>query len=706
MRVIDKRQKNIEKLRNLNLKAYYNKDNIDTQNLMNLGLNMYVKNYNFKHELYNIFNESQFDSKKILHPQQVEILNLLFEGNNVLLSAPTSFGKTFIALEFISRNKFKNIIFVVPTLALMNELSKKISDKFSSEYNIISNSFENILDKNIFIIVPERIDLNLLNNLNDIDIDFLVFDEIYKLKRIQKSNGNDKRIISLNKGYFDMVNKAKQILLLGPFIKDLIFSRTKLTNEITKYFSDFAPVYIETYYINDSKNKFVISELKRKNSKLIYFKSPGSILKFCNSQKINLTKSISNSLTNWCDKYISEQWLPSLMLKKGIGIHYGSIPTFMRKYIEYLYNNEMIINMFCTSTLLEGINTPTNELIIYDSEKLSSFQVNNLIGRVGRLDMFQKGKIFYFDKSLEEKILGEEKYETIEIVAEDDKIQYLEELLYLEKEADKITKEQKKILEQLSSYLRKYNLELNDLKNTDNFVVDEFLEFLRKVPELLKLLSVLNFDINSDDSKLKIKATNDRQNIIKLFMSIIKNNSYQVQQINEGKKLINLSVCVNKLLAKTPNNIYLKIKKEIDGNYERIGIKKINLFIDLLFDLSFKYIKYDLSKIVKYCNFIFTDEYVNTLSEKDKNLIKLLKEEILIRFEMFNSDNNKVIKILLDLGIPYSDANLIYKKYKINENDEYISTGKIYNYLKENKEEIKRMSNIDEVTVDLLDMII
>lgn len=706
MRVIDKRQKNIEKLRNLNLKAYYNKDNIDTQNLMNLGLNMYVKNYNFKHELYNIFNESQFDSKKILHPQQVEILNLLFEGNNVLLSAPTSFGKTFIALEFISRNKFKNIIFVVPTLALMNELSKKISDKFSSEYNIISNSFENILDKNIFIIVPERIDLNLLNNLNDIDIDFLVFDEIYKLKRIQKSNGNDKRIISLNKGYFDMVNKAKQILLLGPFIKDLIFSRTKLTNEITKYFSDFAPVYIETYYINDSKNKFVISELKRKNSKLIYFKSPGSILKFCNSQKINLTKSISNSLTNWCDKYISEQWLPSLMLKKGIGIHYGSIPTFMRKYIEYLYNNEMIINMFCTSTLLEGINTPTNELIIYDSEKLSSFQVNNLIGRVGRLDMFQKGKIFYFDKSLEEKILGEEKYETIEIVAEDDKIQYLEELLYLEKEADKITKEQKKILEQLSSYLRKYNLELNDLKNTDNFVVDEFLEFLRKVPELLKLLSVLNFDINSDDSKLKIKATNDRQNIIKLFMSIIKNNSYQVQQINEGKKLINLSVCVNKLLAKTPNNIYLKIKKEIDGNYERIGIKKINLFIDLLFDLSFKYIKYDLSKIVKYCNFIFTDEYVNTLSEKDKNLIKLLKEEILIRFEMFNSDNNKVIKILLDLGIPYYDANLIYKKYKINENDEYISTGKIYNYLKENKEEIKRMSNIDEVTVDLLDMII
>ena len=706
MRVIDKRQKNIEKLRNLNLKAYYNKDNIDTQNLMNLGLNMYVKNYNFKHELYNIFNESQFDSKKILHPQQVEILNLLFEGNNVLLSAPTSFGKTFIALEFISRNKFKNIIFVVPTLALMNELSKKISDKFSSEYNIISNSFENILDKNIFIIVPERIDLNLLNNLNDIDIDFLVFDEIYKLKRIQKSNGNDKRIISLNKGYFDMVNKAKQILLLGPFIKDLIFSRTKLTNEITKYFSDFAPVYIETYYINDSKNKFVISELKRKNSKLIYFKSPGSILKFCNSQKINLTKSISNSLTNWCDKYISEQWLPSLMLKKGIGIHYGSIPTFMRKYIEYLYNNEMIINMFCTSTLLEGINTPTNELIIYDSEKLSSFQVNNLIGRVGRLDMFQKGKIFYFDKSLEEKILGEEKYETIEIVAEYDKIQYLEELLYLEKEADKITKEQKKILEQLSSYLRKYNLELNDLKNTDNFVVDEFLEFLRKVPELLKLLSVLNFDINSDDSKLKIKATNDRQNIIKLFMSIIKNNSYQVQQINEGKKLINLSVCVNKLLAKTPNNIYLKIKKEIDGNYERIGIKKINLFIDLLFDLSFKYIKYDLSKIVKYCNFIFTDEYVNTLSEKDKNLIKLLKEEILIRFEMFNSDNNKVIKILLDLGIPYSDANLIYKKYKINENDEYISTGKIYNYLKENKEEIKRMSNIDEVTVDLLDMII
>lgn len=40
----------------------------------------------------------------------------------------------------------------------------------------------------------------------------------------------------------------------------------------------------------------------------------------------------------------------------------------MRKYVENLYNNKEIVNMFCTSTLLEGINTPTEQLIIYDSK--------------------------------------------------------------------------------------------------------------------------------------------------------------------------------------------------------------------------------------------------------------------------------------------------------------------------------------------------
>lgn len=709
MKIIDKREKNIEKLRNLNLQAFYENKNLNSQNLMNLGLNMYVKeSFNLKHELYNIFNESKYDKNKILHPQQVEVLNLLLNGDNVLLSAPTSFGKTFIALEYISRKDFDNIIFVVPTLALMNELSKKIQENFSKKYNVISNSFENLEQKNIFIIVPERINNELLDKIKTVNIDLLIFDEIYKLKRKEKAN-LDKRIIALNKGYFDMVNRANQVFLLGPFIKDLIFNRTHLITNITKYFSDFAPVYIKNIYKNLNKEKFVLSELKNNNSKLVYFKTPNSIFNFCNTNDIVISKSITNSLTKWCDKYISDKWIPSIMLKRGIGVHYGSIPAFMRQYIEFLYNSKVIKNMLCTSTLLEGINTPTNELIIYDSDKLSAFEVNNLIGRVGRLDTFQEGKIYYFDKNIEEYILGEGKYETIEIVAEDDNIQYIEELLYLQKEDNNLSKEQKKTLEILSNKLSIYNKNISDLKNTDGFVIKELIRFLDSIPELLKLLSILLNDKNSDDPKLKRKTTNDRNDIIKLFMKIIPCKSHYINMINSGlnnDRKVSASFCVNSLLAKNTTNVYSKINKLIDSTYERIGNQKINIFIDFLFYLSFSYIKYDLSKIVKYCNFIFDEKYINTIDNQNVKLITLLKTEILSRFEMFNSDNNKILRILVDIGIPYSDAIIINKIIKDKTNEENISTGKVYNFLKDNKENIKLNKNIDQITIDLLDMII
>ena len=108
----------------------------------------------------------------------------------------------------------------------------------------------------------------------------------------------------------------------------------------------------------------------------------------------------------------------------------------MRKYIENLYNSNDIYTILCTSTLLEGINTPTSELIVYDSNNLSAFKLNNLIGRVGRLNSFQKGLVYLFDKDLQKYLIGNDKYEEITIVAETNDITDLEEAVYLNKSID------------------------------------------------------------------------------------------------------------------------------------------------------------------------------------------------------------------------------------------------------------------------------
>ena len=711
MIIVDKREKKIEYLRNKNLEAFYsNAIELSPENLMNLGLNMYINNKKyFKREIYNIFNQSKFNEQKVLHPQQVEVLNFLLEGNNVLLSAPTSFGKTFIALEYMARATFSNIVFVVPTLALMNELSSKIRKKFGKEYNIITNSFEDFSEKNIFILVPERIDQTFLIEITKVSIDLLIFDEIYKLKRrnSESKKSLDKRLISLNKGYFDIVNKANQVILLGPFIKEIKFERTKLNDNIVKYYSDYAPVYIKTLFINDDRNDFIKLNINTNSSKLIYFDSPNSIYKFCSENELTSNISLNNSLTKWCDKYISTDWLPSKMLKKGIGIHHGNIPTFMRKYVENLYNNKEIVNMFCTSTLLEGINTPTEQLIIYDSKKLSAFQTNNLIGRVGRLDTFKQGLIYYFDKNLEQYIIGDDKYETIEIVAESNEIDDLEELLYLEKERKLLNEEQLQRLQILEKKLKRYNKTIEQLKKTDGFSMESLNLFLDNIENLFSLLEKLFKSMNSTNPKEKKNTTIIRCNIIELFMKIIPDKKSLLVQINkDSSHKIKSSVCVNSLLIFTPNNIYTKINKQIEKNKTRLSTEKLNMFVDYLFYLAFGYIKYELNKIVNYCNFIFDEEYINNLSESRMHLIKVLNDEILRRFEVFNSDDNKVIKILLDIGIPYNDAIKIEKYLKVQLDTDNISTGKIYDILEENKEILKTKTDLEAVTKDLLDIIV
>ena len=101
--------------------------NFNKEELEFYDLHMYDKNYNFRNLINKMIYASKINKDIILTKYQIEILDIL-ENHNIFLSAPTSFGKTFIMLEFIKRNinKLNNIVFIIPTIALMNELLKKI----------------------------------------------------------------------------------------------------------------------------------------------------------------------------------------------------------------------------------------------------------------------------------------------------------------------------------------------------------------------------------------------------------------------------------------------------------------------------------------------------------------------------------------------------------------------------------------------------
>ena len=700
---IERRDGDIEIMRENYLKCYYDEqNNLDDTSLQALGLNMYIKKQNIRLSLYNSFCRSLYDNNVVMHPQQIECLNYLLKGENLLISAPTSFGKTFVALEYISRKKCNNIVFVVPTLALMNELFSKIRKNFGDYYNIVQNGHENINDRNIIIIVPERADVELLSKISSVDL--LVFDEIYKLQRTnqrENSRNDDKRIISLNRGYFELVNRSKQVLLLGPFIKDIAFERTQLMENITKYITDYSPVYTKIIFMEE-KDEFVYDEIDNDNAKLIYFNDPHSIYEFCVKMLVNVElEDESNSLTNWCDKYITEKWLPSELLKKGIGIHHGKLPGFMRKYIENLYNSNDIYTILCTSTLLEGINTPTSELIVYDSNNLSAFKLNNLIGRVGRLNSFQKGLVYLFDKNLQKYLIGNDKYEEITIVAETNDITDLEEAVYLNKSIDDLDEDNLDLYNRLIEILARYGKTLEDLKNTDGFVIREFIQLFDNLDSIL--LKADKYIKAEEKEKYLIK--ND---IIESFVKIIKyTRQYMLVEINNNlpkKKRIKGVVCVSKLLNLKPESIYQRIQKEIKEHQADMDEATLNLFIDYLFDLAFSYIKYDLTRMVRYFDFIFSKEYLeNKNNLKDK--IAVIESIFLHRLRIYCCDNDLLLKILIDLDLPYRDAKEI-SKMLVELDKDNISTSIVMDMLEFKYDEILKSKKIDNVSKDLLKILL
>ena len=89
--------------------------------LFTLDLTVYSKDFTLDSLLYNTFAQSQLDDSVAMHPEQIQIINEIKSHDAIIVSAPTSFGKTFCVFEYIARTQPQNIVLIVPTLALVDE---------------------------------------------------------------------------------------------------------------------------------------------------------------------------------------------------------------------------------------------------------------------------------------------------------------------------------------------------------------------------------------------------------------------------------------------------------------------------------------------------------------------------------------------------------------------------------------------------------
>lgn len=355
--------------------------------------------------VYEAFKTETGDSEPIaLHREQSLLLKTLLEGSDLAVSAPTSFGKSFVIDAFIHLKKPKNILIIVPTIALTDETRRRLTRKFSGSYKIITTSNVELGESNIFIFPQERA-ITYKDVIQNLDI--LIIDEFYKA-----SQTHDKeRCSSLVNAMLDFGEKAKQRYYLAPNIKKI--QENQLTKGMKFLEIDFNTVFLnkhELYRGTGSKEEKLIQLLNGITGKtLIYAGTYSEIKKVSDLVKKLDLKSNESTYTKWlADNYHRSFDLVELS-KFRVGVHNGKLHRSLSQIQVKLFEEEPGINtIISTSSIIEGVNTSAKNIILWRNKignsNLKDFAYKNIIGRGGRMFKHFVGEIYLLEQPPEHEI--------------------------------------------------------------------------------------------------------------------------------------------------------------------------------------------------------------------------------------------------------------------------------------------------------------
>ncbi len=356
--------------------------------------------------IYDIFKVNVgAESPVTLHREQSLLLKKLLDGQNLAISAPTSFGKSFVIDAFIEIRKPANVMIIVPTIALTDETRRRLYRKFSREYKIITTADVEPSEKNIFIFPQERA-LNYLNKIDSIDI--MIVDEFYKASY----KFDKERSPSLVKAIIKLGDKAKQRYFLAPNITKL--EDNPFTKDMEFLHLDFNTVYLEKYELyrdinkdNQKKADVLLKILSSKKTKsLIYAGTYSNIDSISTILLANLPEQNNQLLqqfSEWLGKNYDYNWSLTNLVKRGVGIHNGRLHRSLSQIqVKLFEETEGIDSIISTSSIIEGVNTSAENVVIWmnknGSSGLNDFTYRNIMGRGGRMFKHFIGRIYILDK--------------------------------------------------------------------------------------------------------------------------------------------------------------------------------------------------------------------------------------------------------------------------------------------------------------------
>lgn len=359
-------------------------------------------------------------------------------------SGPTSMGKSFVVQTFIQQQiengSTDNFAILVPTKALINEVRSNmigaLQDKLKAlNYRVVTASGDLVLQQNhhfIFIMTPERL-LHMMIERENINIDFLFIDEAHKISaRGGRSSYYFKVLTQLEK-----IRELPTVIFASPNVPNPDVYMNIIPNikkeQMKKLISKYAPVcqfkyFLNVpersgYYYNDYSKQLercytlpeeqelcdIVSTVGQDKQNVVYCSSRKSVLeqavKYAKNIQLKDDESLKILAAEIRREVHDDCYLADLILK-GVAYHVGYLPANIRLRIEKSFEKGELRTIFCTSTLVEGVNLPADNLFITSyrngQSNMNEIDFRNLIGRVGRIkyNLYGNVVLLRLDESL------------------------------------------------------------------------------------------------------------------------------------------------------------------------------------------------------------------------------------------------------------------------------------------------------------------
>ncbi len=388
-----------------------------------------------KEYLDELLKSLKYDS--LYPPQELALSKGVMNGNNVLVTTPTSSGKTLIGLMGMINilNMGKKVVYLTPLKALATEKFNEF--KIITDLSCFRNRRVNIgistgdydssgselVNKDVIILTNEKMDSILRHDPNWIyNVGLFIIDEIHLLT--ERERGPTLEII-LTK--IKLMPQKPQIIGISATVSNSdevaewltcepiqsnwrpteliegVYNYGKVTmNDGTNYdidnigISDNSTSAITSLAMdsitNDGGQSLVFAETRKRTVSLAK-KTSEIVAKFLDKTSIKLAQKTGVEILKEGDDTELNRTLSSTVAK-GVGFHHAGLGAKSRQIVEKAFRNGIVKILFATPTLAAGVNLPARRVIItsifrYDYQyggnvPMSVLQYKQICGRAGR----------------------------------------------------------------------------------------------------------------------------------------------------------------------------------------------------------------------------------------------------------------------------------------------------------------------------------